>query len=333
MRCLSKRNLPVLLLAVSAFMLALYTLFWYSQMRKFKAEIARMYTGDGQMFDVQAKQIEFSGFPYRLAASFDTAQLVRQRSDYIVTMDARRLDITRLLWAPGHLLLIADQPKVILRSRGGSRPLKFSFNADTLESSLRVSPRKVERLSFEFRNVLWNEGHMLHLPINIADLQFHLRDSVAPSGAVTRKTKLPVFANLRIMAGAIRSGNSPPVNADVFVDLTGGKHLEDRSPLLDLWRQRGGSLEIRSFVIVRPGLTWSATGGMALDASGGIAGTGILHSNAPEATISLLQEKPIPAAKSDFAGDVNWQIEGGILQFDGVPVVKVPFQLIDLVGD
>jgi hypothetical protein len=333
MRFLSIRNFPVLLLGAATVMLGLYTLYWYSQMLKFKAEIARMIDGDGLMFDVQAKQIAYSGFPYRLSASFDGAQLVRHRSDYVVMLETPSLDITRLLWAPEHMLLMANQPKLSFRSRGGSYPLKISFIADTMESSLRATPQKVERLSFEFRKVLWHDGHPLKTPISIADLQFHLRDSVEPSGAVARKSKWPVFANLRIMAGAMRSDNAPAVNVDMFADITGGDRLKDGAPALSKWQQRGGRLEVRSIVAARAGLTWSANGHLALDSDGTVAGSGMLHSNAVEATVGLLQGQTDIKPKTDVANDVRWQINGGMLKFDDVSVLQMPFQFIDAVGE
>ncbi len=326
-----KRHFPLILLAASLFGLGIFTLYWFAQMQHFKAEMAQIESGDSKLFAVQARQISYSGFPYRLKAQFDDVQLVRQRADYTITMDTPRLELTRLMWSPGHMIVIADQPKVVMRSRGGTHPVKLAWNADSLQSSLRMTAQKIERLSFEFSNVLWTDGHMLALPISMTDLQFHLRDSIAPSANGTLDKNRPVFANLRIMAGGVRSGKTAAMNIDMFADLVGGTGLDDSAPALDAWRQRGGTVEVRRFDMVRPGLLWSGSGQIALDATGAIAGHGTLRTNAAKPTISVLKGQMPTAVAAAQAQNIKWHITNGMMQFDEKPVVVLPFQLFDVV--
>jgi hypothetical protein len=327
----SRRNLPLILLAASLFGLGIFTLYWFAQMRQFQIEMAQIESGGSKMFAIQARQVSYSGFPYRLKAQFDDVQLVKQRADYTITLEAPRLELTRLMWSPGHMILIADQPKVAMRSRGGTHPVQLAWSADSLQSSLRMKAQKIERLSFEFSNALWTDGHRLALPISMADLQFHLRESSVPSANGKLDKNQPVFANLRIMAGGVRSGDTAAVNVDLFADLTGGTDLDNTAPVLDAWRQRGGTVQIRRFDIVRPGLLWSASGQMTLDATGALAGYGMLRTNAAESTMSALKGQISATETTREAQNIKWHIAIGMMQFDKKPVAALPFQLVDVV--
>jgi hypothetical protein len=326
-----KRHFPVILLAVSLFGLGIFTLYWFAQMRHFQVEMAQIEAGSSKVFAVQARQVSYSGFPYRLKAQFDDVQLVRQRADYTITMETPRLELTRLMWSPQHMIFIADQPKVAMRSRGGTHPVKLEWSADSLQSSLRMAGHKIERLSFEFSNVLWTDGHMLALPISMADMQIHLRESSAPSANGKLDKNRPVFANLRVMAGGVRSGDAAAMNIDMFADLTGGTGLDDSAPALDAWRQRGGTVELRRFDVVRPGLLWSANGQIALDSTGAIMGAGRLRTNAAEPAISLLKGQISVATTTSQAQNIKWHIAKNVIGFDSAPVVTLPFQLFDVV--
>jgi hypothetical protein len=326
-----QRHFPFLVLIAAVGALGLYTLYWFVQMRKFQHEVATMQNAGGGMFDIQSSATNFTGFPYRLKAEFENIELVRQRSDYTVTLNAPRLDITCLMWQPGHMIIIADRPAVSMRSRGGSRPLSLAFNADSLESSLRVMPRKVERLSFEFSNVIWTDGHTLRVPIKIADLQMHIRGSNVPSVDAKPDNKHPVIANLRVMAGTLRTGKAEPMNVDLYADLTGNVGFKDIAPMLDTWRKKNGTIELRRFNIVRPELSWSATGQLMLDKTGLIIGNGKLNTNNAAQTQALLNGQLSVDSKVAPTKDQNWRIADAILQLDAKPIAKVPFQLFDIV--
>jgi hypothetical protein len=331
MKALLKRHLPVVLLVASLFALGVYTLYWYAQMRKFQRDIAIMQSATGGMFDIESSTVTYSGFPYRLKAAFEAIELVRQRSDYIVTLQAPRLELTRLMWQPDHMIMTVNRPVIDMRSRGGSRPLKCSFSADSLESSLRITPKKVERLSFEFRNAIWSDGHTLNLPIKIADLQLHIRESDVPSVDAKPDKKHPVIANFRLMAGGLHSGKAEPMNVDLYADLTGNTPFGDNTPMFDIWRQKSGTVALRRFNIVRPELSWSATGQLRLDKNGLVIGDGKLSTNSIDQTLALLKGQILSDPITAPIKDHDWKIIDGTLQLDAKLAATVPFQLFDVV--
>jgi hypothetical protein len=323
------RNLPVILLATMLLAFSIYTLFWYAQLRVFKTTVAAMQNGQGTLFDIEAQNTEFSGFPYRLQARFTNARLVRQRSDYMVSLQAPTFEMTRLLWSPGHWVLMADEPKVSFRSRGGSAPLQLAFAGASLQSSLRYDPQKIERLSFEFTDVRWSEGHRFAEPITFKDLQLHLRDSTLSSadpGAPTPKT---IFANLRLVAGGMTTAGSAPLNMDFYADLTGGTRLDDSAPALARWQAGGGRLVINRFLLVRPGLEWRAEGTLGLAASGRLTGSGALKTNAPAQTLMALKGVTSPATLDKTATSRPWQLTDGTLLLGGAKATDVPLSLLE----
>jgi hypothetical protein len=328
MPLIAKRNLPVILLAASLFMLGIYTVYWFALMRAFKADVARMEQGGGTLFDVQAKHVTYSGFPYRLQVRFEDTQAVRQRSDYVITLDTQRLEMTRLLWAPHHILINADQPVFSLRSRGGRHPVQMAFTAEAMEASVRFSPNHIERLSFDFQQARWTEGHRLPVPIRFADLQVHLRDSKVATGG-GKHTSKAIFANMRILAGGVQAGPSVPMNLDLYADLAGGSHLDDKTPALDRWRKRGGAIAIEKFMLARPGLQWASDGVLGLDAQGAFKGGGTVRTNAPDSTKTILAGQLATISYVSPARVMRWQIQRGILSLDAKPVAEVPFRLLD----
>jgi hypothetical protein len=323
------RNLPVLLLGSLLLLFSIYALFWYGQMRAFRAEVAAMQNGQGNLFDIEARDTVFSGFPYRLQASFEDARLVRQRSDYIVSLQAPRFEMTRLLWSPGHWVLMADAPRIIFRSRGGSAPLHLAFEAATLQSSLRFSPQKVDRLSFEFTQIRWTEGHRFAQPILMRDLQLHVRDSVVSSAQGDAPKPKNVFANVRLVAGGVQTANSAPFNMDFYVDLTGGKRLDDSAPALADWRLHGGTMAINRFILARPGLEWSAQGTLGLAASGRLSGAGRLKTNALAQTQLALAGNAAAVPASAATSETPWLVTDGKLFIDGIAASEIPFSLVD----
>jgi hypothetical protein len=331
MKSLLQRHLPLILLAASLTALGIYTLYWFAQMRKFQQEVAIMQLAGGGIFDIQSNATNFTGFPYRLKAEFEAVALVRQRSDYIITLNAPRLELTRLMWQPGHMIMTADRPSIKIRSRGGSHPLTLAFSADSLESSLRITPKKVERLSFEFDNAVWTDGHTLSNSIKMAQLQVHVRESNVPSVDAKSDKKHPVIANFRIMAGGLHSGYTEPMNVDLYADLTGKIGFDDSAPMFDRWRQQGGTIALRRFNIVRPELSWSATGHFSLDKNGLLIGDGKLSTNSVTQTLALLKGQILSDPIAVPIKDHDWRIADGALQLDTKPAAIVPFQLFDVV--
>jgi hypothetical protein len=330
MQSLIKRHLPLIVLIVALGALGLYTLYWFSHMRAFQREVATMQNAGGGIFDIQSSATIYSGFPYRLKARFENIEMVKQRSDYIATLKAPQLELTRLMWKPSHMIMTADRPSINLRSRGGQRPIMLAFSADSLTSSLRITPKKVERLSFEFSKAIWTEGHTLNTPIKIADLQLHVRESNMPSVEAKPDKKHPVMANIRIMAGTLRTGKAVPMNVDIYADLTGDIAFDNKTPMLDIWRQKNGNLMLRRFNIVRPDLSWSATGQFSLDKNGLIIGNGKLATNNLGQTLALLKGEVLAGSKIAAAIDHDWRIADATLQLDAKPAAPVPFQLFDV---
>jgi hypothetical protein len=326
-----KRRLPQIMLISGLVVLSIYTLYWYSNMQAFQREVATMQSAGGGIFDLQSSATTYSGFPYRLKASFENVEMVKQRSDYTATLKAPQLELTRLMWKPSHMIMTADRPRVNLRSRGGLRPVQLAFSADSLTSSLRITPKKVERLSFEFSKAIWTDGHTLNAPIKIAGLQFHVRESDTPSADAKTDKNYPVIANIRIMAGTLRTGKAAPMNVDLYADLTGNIAFDDKMPMLDIWRQKNGTVALRRFNIVQPDLSWSATGHFSLDRNGLIIGNGKLNTNNLDQTLALLTGKIIAGSIAAAAKDYDWRVADATIQLDSKLVTSVPFQLFDVV--
>ncbi len=328
------RNLPLYLLAFMLLFTAIYALFWYAQMRNFKATVALMQNGQGALFDVEARSTSFSGFPYRLQVNFEAARLVRQRPDYLVSVVAPRARLTRLLWSPDHWVLMADRPKVAVRSRGGSAPLQLGLEAEGLQSSLRFSPQKIERLSFEFKQARWTDGQQFADVVTMNDLQFHLRDSKISSAQGKEPQAANVFANLRVVAGGVQSGRSTPINMDFYADLTGGVRLSDTVPALAAWQARKGTMVINRFKFARSGLLWTAHGSLGLTGAGKLTGRGMLITNAQAQTLQALGANGnADTQASQTPINAPWTISDGTLALDGRTAALLPIDLLDAITD
>jgi hypothetical protein len=291
------RSRPWILVAVVAVLVALYAVYWFVLLGRFKAEIEGLKTGmAGAPFDLSAADASYSGFPYRLEVTFTQARVVRQTPDYQLRLEAPSLTIVRLPWSPGKSLAFADKPtaRFLLRnSELGASTLEM--RATNLEASLRTNAGgTVERLSLVFKDAVMPGNALIGAQVSADQFEIHGREVKALPSAASAATE-NAFLEVVLNGENMRFPQSPAGGTlRATVAMTGDPATPYGQAFMAPWRQKGGTLELLRFDLSGPKLRLLADASTALDAQGKPLIAGKVMTNRPEAVRALLAGQPLP---------------------------------------
>jgi hypothetical protein len=267
------RSRPFILLAIVAALVGVYALWWFAQLRAFKADVAAL--GQGKpAFAVTAKTLDYGGFPYRMELTATDVTLKRARADYSLAVTAPKMVLIRQPWDRNFILGSLTQPKVRLSANLKPEFAPVTATADGAQMSLRVSEKGVRRLSVTF------EKYQGTLPwsskkLTAGHLEFHGREFVAhdtlPKWLPENPTPPAIFEiylsgeNVMLERGPFKLAARAEVTADP-------KYPHGYDRLAD-WARAGGTLELRALSLERGTISDTVTRGtVSLDPTNRVIG-------------------------------------------------------------
>jgi hypothetical protein len=315
------RNKPVVLVAIALMLLGAYALYWQSAMDKFKAVIESRLQGDDATFQLQAGELRYSGFPYRVQVDLAKAQLGRLQQDYDLVLRAPALRLVAQPWNPDLTLIYADRPSLVMRLRGGTVPVQ-SLQAASLEASLRLAGARTQRLSIVLNDVLWDRGHWRPQPIRMAGLQFHVHQPAAAE-------KVDGVAQVWLNASGIKEPDALIASAlDVTLAglITGGKGDADAFAPLHRWPALGRGLDVTAFSAKGSSLSLSGGGTLRADAQGLIVGQGDVTTNGTAMLRSFLTNASLPPPAATSA-KLPWSLDARGLTIGAAAPLPIALKL------
>ncbi len=323
---LAPRNRPWLLLAAMAVLVGFYSIYWFAQLRLFKAEMASLQSGHSAVFDLKSKSVSYSGFPYRLEAEFIDATANRQQSDYKLRLASSKLTILRQPWKPHLFLLFADNPNVEALIYG-KVPLHIVTKAAALEASLHLHHTEVGRLSLVFKSFQLPGGTWFADALTVDTFEIHGR-ALALARSLATAATAPAFGEVVLEAEGLKLGDSKPARLAADLSLTGEPGKVGGKSYLQTWRDAGGTIEVSQVAIDSQTLKLSGSGTASLDKTGAPVASGTIETTLPAALRSAMSGQAIEAEKpSRQPQHVSIRIQDGQMFLNDGMVKAIPFAL------
>ncbi len=292
---LAPRNRPWLLLGAVALLVGFYSIYWFTQLRLFKAEMASLQSGESAVFDLRSKTVNYSGFPYRLEAEFKDATVKRKQPDYELRLASPKLTILRQPWKPHLFLLFADNPHVDALVYG-KVPLQLKASAAALEASLHFHHAQVGRLSLVFKSLQVPSGAWFADALTAGTFEIHGRELVQAHGLATAATA-PAFGEVVLEAEELRLGDSKPAKLAADLSLNGEPSTAAGKSYLQAWRDAGGTVEISHMAMDSQTLKLNGSITASLDKTGAPLMSGSVETTLPAALRSALSGQIMAAEK------------------------------------
>lgn len=290
---LAPRNRPWLLLAAVAVLVGFYSVYWFAQLRLFKAEMASLQSGHSAVFDLKSNAVSYSGFPYRLEAEFTAAFVTRRQPDYEAHLTSTTLTVLRQPWKPHLFLLFADNPRVDVLVYGKA-PLHVVARAAALEASLHLKQSQLGRLSLVFKSLQIPGGNWFADALTADTFEMHGRQLVQAQALATAATA-PAFGEVVLSAEGLKLGDSRPARLAADLSLTGAPGKGEGTSYLQAWRSAGGTLEISHAAMDSQTLKLTGSGTASLDKTGAPLVSGSIETTLPAALRSALSGQAMEA--------------------------------------
>lgn len=251
-----------------------YGAFWHFSARHMKdtvkAELSRL---EDKGFTIKTHALRKSGFPYKLALSTQDMTVIAPRHGLPWQAGLEAITLFTHPWTPGHLVARLNTLSVIMGS--------LSLTAPDGRASILTDGGQNTRLDIDLGPVRLSFPASQDSPLAASRLQIHLRfpgetgnDNAAGAGMDERETALlgPERADIalsfkNLALGRFAPGAPAPAISQLVVisELHGQLPQPVSSQSLTAWRDAGGTLEIKSFILDWGTVQIDAEGSLTLD--------------------------------------------------------------------
>lgn len=206
------------------------------------------------------RTVTISGFPYRVAASVDTAVVAVNHPGFAASVSAAAASVDRGPWHP-ELSVVRLSGVQFRLAVPPLRPATAVIDAPAALASVHLERGKLQRLSTVFDHPHFSIG-LFPGTLTAARLETHFRELPSAAGSASAPTP-PAQAQLVIAGSEVRLAAGDPMRLDADVAVTGSQPLRS----FTVWAA-GGTAEVRRLTLADAsgevlGLTATAVPGAA----------------------------------------------------------------------
>ena len=213
---------------------AIWLWLWRGYADGFRAELGRWLT--------PGAEVTMEGFPYRLEADIQKAEVSRQSDALAMDVRAAEAVVNRVPWQRNRQVITLIEPQVALAARqlGGA---DLNIAAPHAQASLRIEQGRIGRLS-----AIWDKPQLrsgLFVARVTADnLETHLRETPAARDAAATGPAGPAQAEVEMNGAGVRVGEGAPLGLELAATVTADAPLGSYAA----WAA-GGTVELQRIVL------------------------------------------------------------------------------------
>ncbi len=206
---------------------------------------------------IKYKDLEISGFPYRMELSLNDLRVVKTAQDKApISILSPHVMLVAFPWNINHGVIFSDGATVYI---GGSRNPSLALNIGKTRASAKIDilNRKFQRASFVMADVSWGAGESAKRSA-AEEVKLHIMQPEAPDASVPfNDMELPVLMKIYLEATDVVVQEIPVgifgKKADqVKIDLQfHGEEIPDFSKeSLSVWRDTGGTVDVKNISVL-----------------------------------------------------------------------------------
>lgn len=256
-----------------------YSFFWYYMAGELEDRIEAWVSEQKfRGLSIRYEDLEINGFPYRMELALNKLQVIKTGRDKLpILFTSPHITLVAFPWKINHGVIFSDGGALRIGSRrhpeltmtfGKTRSSVILDFANLKLSNLKFPNLKFQRASFVIEKVTWTMGRVK--PSEAREVKIHIMRP-APSGEAGNM-ELPIQMKLYLEAKDVIAWEIPVgifgKKADqIKIDLQlHGQGLPDYSKdSLASWRDNGGTLAVKNFVVTSGKMDIELDGEVTLD--------------------------------------------------------------------